>query len=78
MTFCIVNFFMDNYHNFLILVCLVAASLSGWLFLGKQVVVSFVESAIILHCVSEQHLAKQDLYFTVVVFYDTRTSKLPK
>ena len=44
-------FAMDSYHNFLILVCLVAASLSGWLFLGKQVVVSFVESIIILHCV---------------------------
>ena len=42
---------MASYHNFLILVCLVAANLSGCLFLGKQVVVSFVESAIILHCV---------------------------
>ena len=51
MTFCIVNFVMASYHNFLILVCLVAANLSGCLFLGKQVVVSFVESAIILYCV---------------------------
>ena len=51
MTFCIVNFVMASYHNFLILVCLVAANLSGCLFLAKQVVVSFVESAIILHCV---------------------------
>ena len=51
MTFCIVNFVMASYHNFLILVCLVAASLSGCLFLAKQVVVSFVESVIILHCV---------------------------
>ena len=42
---------MASYHNFFILVCLVAANLSGCLFLGKQVVVSFVESAIILHCV---------------------------
>ena len=50
-TFCIVNFVMASYHNFFILVCLVAANLSGSLFLGKQVVVSFVESAIILHCV---------------------------
>ena len=54
MTFCIVNFVMASYRNFLILVCLIAASLSGLPFSGKQVqlvVVSFTESAVIVHCV---------------------------
>ena len=71
---------MASYRNFLILVCLIAASLSGLPFSGKQVqlvVVSFTESAVIVHCVKLDvwvtHEKAGRIFYCIVVVYGTQT-----